>query len=283
MYRPAILIGRLLGVGAAATVAACASINTWPRVITVGELRAQAVARGEWIEDYDTAVASIAAVMKDDLGLPEVQADLIFHRDRDAFRAALQTNGYDAEAARVTAETLTAVSGFRRVLINEDGLRDAPWPVRIALIAHELAHTLQYEWAGGTRGTSDQWLREGFAEWVEVQALTRFGFTTPARARATVAGRIREAGGAQAFPPLSKMVTFPDWVGLAQRFEQEAFYGHAWMATEFLIERHGLDKLTRYFGLFAQSSDRFVNFRTAFGEELAQFEEAALAFLSRSS
>lgn len=263
----------------AATAVGCASINTWPRVMTVGDLRAQAVARGEWIEDYDTAVVSIAALMKDDLGLPDVQAELIFHRDRDAFRAALLANGYDAEAARVTADTLTAVSGFRRVLINEDGLRDVPWPVRIALIAHELAHTLQYEWAGGTRGTSDQWLREGFAEWVEVQALTRLGFTTPARARATVLGRIREAGGSSAFPPLSKMVTFADWVSLAQRFDQEAFYGHAWMATEFLIERHGVDKVIGYFGLFARSSDRIVNFRTAFGEELPQFEAAALASL----
>ena len=283
MYRPAAVIRRLACVVVAATAVTCASINTWPRVMTVGDLRAPAVARGEWIEDYDTALASIAALMKGDLGLPAVQGDLIFHRDRDAFRAALMANGYDAEAARVTAETLTAVSGFRRVLINEDGLRDAPWPVRIALLAHELAHTLQYEWAGGTRGTSDQWLREGFAEWVEVQALVRLGFTTPARARATVLGRIREAGGSGAFPPLSKMVTFADWVVLAQRFDQEAFYGHAWMATEFLIERHGIGKVIGYFGLFAQSSDRFANFRTAFGEELAQFEEAAAAFLSRSS
>ena len=281
MYRPSIVTGPMATVVVAAALAACASMNAWPRVMSVGDLRAQAVARGEWIEDYDTAVVSIAALMKEDLGLPEVRADLVFHRDRDAFRVALQADGYDPEAARVTAGTLTAVSGFRRVLINEDGLRDAPWPVRIALIAHELAHTLQYEWAGGTRGTSDQWLREGFAEWVEVQAITRLGFTTPARARATVQGRIRDAGGSVVFPPLSKMVTFADWVALAQRFDQEAFYGHAWMATEFLIERHGVDKVIGYFGLFARSSDRIANFRTAFGEELPQFEAAAVASLNR--
>ena len=258
----------------AAGLAACASVNTGPRVMTIADLRAQPVARGEWIEDYDTALVSIAALMTNDLRLPDVQATLFFHRDRAAFRAALEANGYAPDAARVTAETLTAVSGRRSVLINEDALLDAPWPIRIALLAHELTHTLQYEWAGGPRGTSDQWLREGFAEWVEVQALTRFGFTTPTRARATVMGRIRDAGGRQAFPPLSGMVTFADWVALAQRFDQEALYGHAWLAADFLIERHGVVAVIAYFERFARSDDRLANFRDAFGEDVSQFEEA---------
>ena len=265
----------------AAAAAACASLDAWPRVMTIGNTRAQPVARGEWIEDYDTALASVAALMRDDLGLPAVQGALVFYRDRAAFRAALEQVGYSAEAARVTADTLTAVGGHRRVLINDDGLRDTPWLVRIALIAHELTHTLQYEWSGGVRGTSDQWLREGFAEWVEVQALTRLGFTTPAGARNTVLRRIRDAGGARAFPPLTQMVTFPDWVALAQRFDQEAFYGHAWMATQLLIDRHGVAKVISYFERFAHSDDRLANFREAFGEDLSQFETAAAATLTR--
>lgn len=265
----------------AAASAACASLDAWPLVMTIGDTRARPVARGEWIEDYRTALASVAALMKDELGLPAVQGALVFYRDRAAFRAALEQAGYSVEAARMTAETLTAVGGHRRVLINDEGLRDAPWLVRIALIAHELTHTVQYEWSGGVRGTSDQWLREGFAEWVEVQALTRLGFTTPASARNTVLRRIRDAGGARAFPPLRQMVTFPDWVALAQRFDQEAFYGHAWMATQLLIDRHGVAKVISYFERFAQSDDRLANFREAFGEDLSQFETAAAASLAR--
>ena len=261
-------------VALAVAVAACASTTQGPRIMTVHTLRAQPVVRGEWIESYDTAVVSVAAMMKDALGLPDVQADVVFFRDRDAFRAGLEADGYTADAARLTAQTLTAVSGYRRVLVNEDGLRDAPWPIRIALLAHEMAHTLQYEWAGGVRGTSDQWVREGFAEWVEVQALTRFGFTTPGRARATVDGRIRDAGGARAFPPLSKMTTFPEWVILAGQFEQEAFYGYAWMATELLIERHGVEKVIAYFELFGRSQDRLGNFKRAFGQDVHDFEAA---------
>jgi hypothetical protein len=249
--------------------------------MTLGEVRAPTVVHGPWIDSYDVALVSIAAMMQDDLGLPEVRASLHFYRDREAFRVALEGSGYSAEAATLTARTLAAVGGFRRVLINESELDDAPWPIRIALIAHELTHTVQYEWSGGTRGTSDQWLREGFAEWVEVQALTRLGFTTPARARATVIDRIRDAGGSKALPPLSKMVTFGDWVLLAQRFDQEAFYGHAWLATELLIQRHGVGKVMSYFALFAGSDDRLANFRRAFREDLPQFEAAALAALNR--
>ena len=273
--------GALSGIIVATAAAACATIDAWPHVMTIKGVRPQAVARGEWIEDYPTALASIAALMKDELGLPAVDATLIFHRDRAAFRAALEQAGYTAEAARVTADTLTAVGGHRRVLINDENLRDAPWPVRIAFIAHELTHTVQYEWSGGVRGTSDQWLREGFAEWVEVQALTRLGFTTPSSARATVLRRIRDAGGARAFPPLTQMVTFPDWVALAQRFEQEAFYGYAWMATQLLIDRHGVARVIAYFERFARSSERLANFREAFGEDLSQFEVAVAASFAR--
>jgi hypothetical protein len=274
MHRRALLT-RVVGAAALAfTVAACASTMQGPRIMTVHTVRAQPVVRGEWIDSYDTAVVSVATMMRDALGLPEVQADIVFFPDRNAFRAGLEADGYTADAARLTAETLTAVSGYRRVLVNEDGLRDASWPIRIALLAHEMAHTLQYEWAGGVRGTSDQWVREGFAEWVEVQALTRFGFTTPTRARATVAGRIRDAGGARAFPPLSKMTTFPEWVTLAGQFDQEAFYGYAWMATELLIERHGVDKLIAYFQLFGRSQDRLENFKRAFGHDVRDFEAA---------
>ena len=93
--------------------------------------------------------------------------------------------------------------------------------------------------------------------------------------------RIRDAGWARAFPPLTQMVTFPDWIALARRFDQEAFYGHAWMATQLLIDRHGVAKVISYFERFAQSDDRLANFREAFGEDLSQFEAAAAASLAR--
>jgi hypothetical protein len=163
------------------------------------------------------------------------------------------------------------VSGPGRVLINEDELAEFGWHYRVGILAHELTHTLQYEYAGGTRGTSEQWLREGFAEWVEVQVLSALDFTSPAQARSIALSQVNGGGTPAA---LSEMVTFPDWVALAQRGGQERIYAQAMLAVEFLLERHGVPAVIEYFTLFASSDDRVGNFRRAFGEDLATFEEA---------
>jgi nucleotide-binding universal stress UspA family protein len=253
--------------------AGCA-VATWPQVIAVGDLRAQPLARGDWIETYEDAIVSIAAIMTRDLGLPDLQASLYLHRDREAFRAALEADGYDPAFARDTAAALTAVSGFRRVIVNENGLRDVGWHYRVGVLAHELTHTLQYEFSGGSRGTSEQWLREGFAEWVEVEVLVALGFTTRRQARTIAVNQLRDAG---APPPLSRMVTFPDWVALAQRGGQEPIYAQALLAAELLLDRHGVPAAIEYFTLFASSDDRLANFRQAFGEELSDFDRAFAA------
>jgi hypothetical protein len=243
-------------------------------VVPIGDIRAQPMLRGEWITSDDEALASIADIMSRDLGLPSPRASLFFHRDREAFRTALEADGYEPAFARQTAQTLAAVSGFRRVLINDAALQEQAWPSRIALLAHELTHTIQYEWGGGVRGTSDQWLREGFADWVEMETLVALGFTTRNRARATVVGRLRAAGVARALPPLAQMVTFPDWVTLTERFGDEALYGYAMIAAQLILDRHGLSKTIGYFELFAGSADRIGNFRRAFGEDPSEFESA---------
>jgi hypothetical protein len=258
----------------AIVAAGCATAATWPRTLSIADVRARPTTRGEWIASDDEALASIGAIMARDLGLPEPVASLVFHKDRDAFRLALEADGYDPAFARVTAQTLAAVSGFRRVVINDAAVRELPWPYRIALLAHELTHTIQYEWGGGTRGTSEQWLREGFADWVEMETLVALGFTSREQARATVIRRLREAGIARSPPALARMVTFPDWVTLVGQFGEEPLYGYAMIAAQLVLERHGLARTVGYFELFAGSSDRVGNFRRAFGEDLPAFEAA---------
>lgn len=255
-------------------LAACAAA-TWPRIVAVNELPEAATRRGEWIETYEAALAAIAAVIEEDLGLPRPDAAVHFHQDAGAFRTALEANGYDPALARDTAASLSAVSGYQRVIVNNASLEEQPWPIRIALLAHELTHTIQYEWGGGTRGTSDQWLREGFAEWVEVEVLVRLGFTTRPQAQRIVLGRLRDVD-VRTLPTLTQMVTFPDWVAVVQRSNQEAVYGHAMLATQFLLERAGVEKAIEYFKLFASSPDRQANFERAFGVPLTAFEQTWL-------
>jgi hypothetical protein len=262
----------------ACAAAGCASAASWPRVISPADVRARPAAQGEWVEDYDTALATIAAVMRRELGLPDVPASLYFYRDGDAFRGALLAQGYDEQLAADAAGTLTAIGGFRRILLNDAALRDLEWPYRIALLAHELTHTVQYEVGGGTRGTSEQWLREGFAEWVEVQVLAALGFTTPAQARSIAVRRVRAA---RVLPVLGDMVTFPDWVRTGLRVGTDATYAQAMLAVELLVERRGVEAMLGYFRLFADSQDRLGNFRRAFGEDLSSFEAVLRAHLQR--
>jgi hypothetical protein len=276
-----------MGRGACAALLACfwcaatGCATTRPHVLSLDEVRAAPVKVGAWIESYQQALVSIAAIMRDELALPDVEAALHFYPDRAALSAALEANGYDPELARQTAETMMAIAGPRRVLINEASLRRLEWPYRIALLAHELTHTLQYEWGGGRRGTSEQWLREGFAEWVEVKVLESLRLTTWPQARTLAIRRLRDAGGAANLGPLIELVTFPDWVGAVARDGEDAVYAQAMLAAELLVSRHGVPAIVRYFELFAGSDDRLGNFRRAFGQDLVAFDAAARQELAR--
>jgi hypothetical protein len=249
----------------------CAGREAWPRQMTTTALQARPTTRGSWIVDYDTALVSIARVMDEDLHLPIVPVNLRFYHDRDAFRAALEADGYDGDLAVDAASSMTAITGHRRVLLNDAELRGLEWPFRIALLAHELAHTVQYELAGGRRGASEQWLREGFAEWVEVQVLTALGFTTPAAARRIAEDRVRRAGE---LPSLLAMSTFPEWVRAGLDAGTDGIYAQAWLAAGVLVERHGTPAVLEYFRSFERSDDRFGNFARAFGQDLRAFDEA---------
>jgi hypothetical protein len=262
----------LLALVVAAFAGNCAGGAAWPRTVTTTDLQARPTTQGSWIVDYDTALVSIARVMHEDLGLPVVPVELHFYRDRDAFRAALEADGYDGELALDAAATMSAITGHRRVLLNDAELRPLDWPFRIALLAHELVHTVQYELAGGRRGTSEQWLREGFAEWVEVHVLTTLGFTTPAQARRIALDRVRRARG---LPSLTDMVTFPDWVRAGVKAGgTDGLYAQALLAAGLLVERHGVPTVLEYFRSFEQSDDRLGNFARAFGQDLGTFDEA---------
>ena len=249
----------------------CAGREEWPRQMTTTALQARPTTRGSWIVDYDTALVSIARVMDEDLHLPIVPVNLRFYHDRDAFRAALEADGYDGDLAVDAASSMTAITGYRRVLLNDAELRGLEWPSRIALLAHELAHTVQYELAGGRRGASEQWLREGFAEWVEVQVLTALGFTTPA-----AAGRIAEdrVGRAGELPSLLAMSTFSEWVRAGLDAGTDGIYAQALLAAGVLVEEHGTPAVLEYFRSFERSDDRFGNFARAFGQDLRAFDEA---------
>ncbi len=254
---------------------ACAVAPRRPRVVSLPAITARPVFDIEWISTYETALATIRTIIERKLRLPPMGVSLHFFPDRKSFEAKLVAVGYDASLARDTADSMTAVGGFRAVLLNEGKLASVTWPRRISILAHELAHTIQYELGGGHRGTSDQWLREGFGEWVALNVLEELNVSTLEDGRRAgldaLRNGVRDRSQLTAF---EEMVTFPQWVALGRRRGGSIVYDHAFVASDFLIRRHGIESVVAYFRRFAQSADRLGNFRAAFGEELPAFARA---------
>jgi hypothetical protein len=260
---------RLFAVLLAACLSACATARREPWVLDSPALATGPVARAEWVASWPQALASVLDVFVTRLALPRLDVRLVFLPDDATFEGLLREIGYDPELARTTTATMTGIGGYRRVLLNESRMADDGWPARVGLIAHELTHVLQYELGGGVRGASDQWLREGFADWVELQVLAAMGVVEAGPVRAELIRRTRGAD----VPPLTRLATFPDWVAANQRSRRVDLYGAAQLAVDRLIARHGVDAVLGYFRRFRSSQQREAHFAAAFGQTLAAFDD----------
>lgn len=226
--------------------------------------------RGAAISDYPAALAAVSEILRGDLGLPLPRVALRLYPDSAAFEAGLRAElQYEAALAHETAAAAGGVAGPDRILINESRLRRADWTERIALVAHELAHAAQYSLADGRRGASDQWLREGFADWVSYRVLETLGLDTFARRRDRRLAQLL-ARDRRPLPSLS---------GMAAGLRGARSYALAFTAADLLVERRGLDAVIAYFRLSATVTDRRALFRAAFGEDVGDLEAALAARL----
>jgi hypothetical protein len=268
---------RLIVVAATCASACAAAREPW--LVSIPQPGLRPVSRLDSIFDYRTAAATVASIFERDLGLTPFPVTFHFFPHRDAFEQALLESGYDAALARSTARTMMAVGGYRGVLLNEAALGSVPWAGRLELLAHEMGHSLQYELGGGRRGTSDQWLREGFAEWLSVQVLERLDAVSMPVVRRERLRELRDAGRSKALR-IADLVTFRQWVDVSERHGASA-YALSFLGVDFLLERYGVQAVLGYFKRFASSEDRTGNFRSAFGEDLPGFEAALAAKLWR--
>jgi hypothetical protein len=262
---------------AAAVLGSACAVAREPLLVTVPQAGVRPVAHLDSIFDYRIAAATVVSIVQSDLEFAPFPVTFKFLPDRDAFEKALLEAGYDTALARSVARTMTAVGGHRGVLLNDDRFSSLPWPGRIAMLAHELGHTVQYELGGGSRGTSDQWLREGFAEWLSVRVLERLNAASMTEVRRERLREVRAAGRSKS-PRLADLVTFPQWVKASGQTDATTYF-LSFLAVDFLLERHGVPVVLAYFKRFASSQDRVGNFRSAFGEDLQTFEAAVAARL----
>lgn len=251
---------------------ACAGTTSLagPRIVSFPVTDARPVDHIQGIFTDDVALATIATVFERDFGFPPMTASVVFLPNREALEQELLTAGYDAAFARDAADRMRAVALHRRVLINSTVLSSGTWTARIGTLAHELVHCLQYELAGGRRGTSEQWLREGFAEWIALDLLRRIDGVAPGAVRRYLEDELASNRRTEA-PRLDDMMTFRQWVDLAGR---PGIVPHvqAVLAVDLLVERHGIPAILDYFRRFAEREDPPGNFAAAFGQSRGAFE-----------
>jgi hypothetical protein len=225
--------------------------------------------------DYAAAFAAIAAVFERHLDLPRPDVRLLLFPDRRSFEAGLIAAGNPAGIARRISQAFQAVGAPSGVLANEGSFHGMSWRSRVQLLAHELVHCVQYRLGGGRRGTSEQWLREGFAELVALRAIEHLNLGEAAALRLEwrdqLAAALRANAAAPGHVPLARLSTFAEWTD-AQARHGLPMYLQALVAAESLVEQHGAAAVARYFTLFAASEDREANFQLAFGRSLADFD-----------
>ena len=223
---------------------------------------------------YQAAVSEIGTAFEQAVGLPRVDVPLVLFPDRRAFEQGLLRIGYPPALAR-SASAFTAIGGARAVLLNGGILRTLNRTQRTRLLAHELVHSLQYHFSGGTRGASEQWLREGFAEWVACRVTAHLGLASFESLRDEVLAGLADDRLGAAPAPLHRLATFPQWVEAQDRYESP-LYVQAFVAAELLVETHGVARVVQYFERFRNTSDAGQAFVQAFGTERAEFERAFL-------
>ncbi|MGH9160933.1 MAG: hypothetical protein ACRD2X_13235 [Vicinamibacteraceae bacterium] len=260
---------------AVALCSACAQPLVEPTFVPLAETPpgGQRASPSAALEDYPTALAAIVDVMESELKLPRPEVTLVLFANRRSFEAGLLSIGYPRELAR-DASAFGAIGGARAILANAGILDTLPWPERVRLLAHELTHSVQYALAGGTRGASDQWLREGVADWVAFQTTAALGYMSYRESRRRMLERLASAPTGLMPAPLDQLATFPQWVAAQRAYHDVPLYAQAFLGAELLIERHGFERVSEYFARFASSDDRQATFRTTFGRNLSDFERA---------
>jgi hypothetical protein len=219
---------------------------------------------------YAKDVAAIAGAFESALRLPPVEVPVVLFPNRRAFEQGLMQVGYTPELAR-TASAFDAIGGARAVLVNAQVVDAYDRGRRVRLLAHELVHSMQYRFGGGTRGESEQWLREGFAEWVACRVADHLRLGRFDDIRDQVLSPLAQVPLGTPPAPLAGLSTFAQWTE-AQRRSDGRLYAQAFLGVELLVTEHGISRLVRYFEQFSGGTDRRQAFSSTFGMDLRAFE-----------
>ena len=269
MGRRSILVLLLAGVavGAAVVPGAAQSAGTPSVVEVIGGARPESLDR------------LIGVLQELGLRLP-ASTRVYIYGSRQAFRRGIvEDAGLSPDGADELAGFAVGLARPNRVLLN-GRLSDAgsEW---IRLVAHELTHVAQFELAGG-EGRADQWLAEGVAEHVAFQVLERMGLASLERQRKVALRRAKgQAAVAQSRLDLATLGSPRQFTLRHQREGSTATYHLTFLLADYLVERHGFDKVVQYFGRLRGRSSAGA-FAATFGQSLQDFEREVLPYLKRA-
>ena len=224
----------------------------------------------------------VVEVLTRDIGLPLPAGTRVHvYTTRDAFRRGLVKDAaMGEEGADELAAFAIGIARPGRVLLNgrlAGGGRE--W---LRLIAHELTHVSQFELAGG-EGRAEQWLAEGTAEHVAFQVLERLDAGSLDLHRRLALVRVqRQPAFAHGRLDLSTLGSPRDFTLRHQREGSVETYHLTFLLADYLVERHGFDKVVEYFQRLKRQSSAAA-FRSAFGYSIATFESQALAQLQTAA
>jgi hypothetical protein len=242
------------------------------RVLTLEEVRAIPRHRLESIGDYRWAAAAALSVIERELRFPPLHGEVQFYSRGDVLKSALVAEGHSSATADAAVGLMDGIASPGRIRINVDAMYALAWPARIWVLAHELTHVAQYQLAGGRRGSSPQWLREGMAEWVGLRVLETLGRGSGPLALKNARRQLGRTAKKRRLPSLSDLATPASWILRVAEWSHRPLYDLSLVAATDLIERHGMSAALDYFAAFARSDEAAANFRLCFGEEPAEFE-----------
>jgi len=271
-----------------------AGCTTAPQVLTISSTSDAVAPPPYGNKDYAQTLAAIASVMSRDFKLPVVDVSVTVYqsqvsyesgvvaeavRDRERLQqrlgsgAKLPSEAESVDSARRLAVSSAAVGNYRKVFLDGSRASKLRWHEWVRLLAHELTHSAQRELINGRPSSADQWLREGFAEWVGYKVADKFGAENFAKSRQSVIDLIATARSYQTFPGLNQLARNSGWVTWLRTLGRAGTYGQALIAVDVLIEQKGIEAMVDYFRLFGKLNNREKNFSIAFGEALSSFDE----------
>ena len=274
-----------------------------PQVLPIPAPSENAVRPLDWLnENYPEVLSAISTAMVRELKFPPVQGVVTFYSNYQTFESGLAAE-FDASArraeeragrrqpeavrqqniaflARQRSVTAAAVAINGNVLVHEIAFRRYPWSERVRVLAHEITHVLQRNLAAQRPASWENWLIEGFADWVGYKVLDSLNIENFAKSRQGVVDSVVAGSARQTLPSLIQLHTQADILTWTRTQGRHAAYGQGMVAIDLLIEEKGMAAVLDYFRKFAELNNRQRNFSEAFGETLENFNDKFSQYLA---